>query len=67
MLLCNQVCMTSCAKLNDRKDTKFKVPFQVPKINPLFCVLSATTKASENQPLVTKRESRIKLKSRLQY
>ena len=39
-----------------------KIAIQASKMYPLFRVLSITTTASKNKPLVTKRKSRIKLK-----
>ena len=48
MLLNNQGRTTSCAKLNGQLDIKLKIGIQVPKMYPLFYVLSTTTTASEN-------------------
>ena len=55
--------MMSCAKLSGLRNIKFKIAIQVLKTYtyPFFRILSTTTTASENQPLTTKRKSRIKL------
>ena len=57
----NQGRITSCAKSNGQPDIKLKIVVQVPKMYPLFCVLSTTATASQNQALATKRKSRKKL------
>ena len=47
MLLSRQGRMKSCAKLNYQPNIKLKIAIQVPKMYPLFRVLSATTTAFE--------------------
>ena len=48
MLLSNQERMTFSTKLNDQLDMEPKIETQVPKMYPLFRVLSTTTMAPEN-------------------
>ena len=62
-MLSNQEHIKSCVKLSDLLDIQIKIAIRVPKtyIHPLFCILSTTTSASENQPLVIRQKSRFKL------